>query len=493
MSGTRLKQAALSGARWTVAARIGLQLFTWPITIVVMRLLEPHDYGVFAIAMVVAGCITLFSEFGLGVALVQAEKVGEDSVRIASTVVLALNCLVALTMIVLAPWAADWFDEPELALIIQVLTLDLVMTALATVPQAMLERQLRFRQLSIAMMAAGASASAATLAAAWLDLGVWALVAGNLTLGLVRSALLIYFYGRVVWPSLRFGAVSIAPLLRFGSQVVTMRALWYWYGQADQIILARLLHASLLGFYSVASQLAMLPAGKAMETFNRVAFPILSRLRSDPVGLKLTHRRLFALVGIYGFSFCWGLAAVAPEFVSLVLGDKWTAAATPLMLLALVAPLRMFCSVNNLIATAVGAPQAANKELAFASLLVPLAVLAGAWSGGLDGAALAWLIAYPLVYLLSNALTCAAVGSRARDGLRPLAAPFAAGLIMLAAVWAVRLHLGSAHGLPLLLAAEIAAGALSYLVTLQLASPTLVSDARALALELLRPGRTTTS
>lgn len=489
MSGTGLRQAALSGARWTVAARIGLQLITWPVTILVMRLLEPRDYGLFAMAIVVTGFITLFSELGLGAALVQAEVVDEDTARSACAAIWTLNAVVALALIALAPWAADWFGEPELAAVMQVLTLELVISAFAAVPEAMLERRLAFRPLSLVQVAAGVSGSAVTLGVALLGGDAWSLVAGSLTLAGVRSVLLIRFHGRMIWPSWRKGLTPILPMVRFSSHVIGARALWYWYGQADQVILARLLHASLLGYYNVASQLAMLPANKAMEIVNRVAFPILSRLHGDREAFQGAHRRTVGLVGAYAFSVCWGLASVAEEFVALALGAKWLPAAVPLALLALTAPLRMLSALNNTIVTAAGAPQAATKELSFACVVVPSAVFAGVWAGGIVGAALAWLLVFPAVYLLSNALTCAAIGARMRDGLRPLAAPMGAGLVMLAAIWFVRVQVGSAHGLPLLLAAEIAAGALAFLASLRLLAPALLRDARTLLRDVLRPRR----
>jgi hypothetical protein len=60
MTGSDFRQVALSGARWTLAAKISLQLFTWPVTIVVIRLLEPGDYGLLAMAMVIIGFVSLF-------------------------------------------------------------------------------------------------------------------------------------------------------------------------------------------------------------------------------------------------------------------------------------------------------------------------------------------------------------------------------------------------------------------------------------------------
>lgn len=489
MSLDKFKQAALTGARWTLAARIGLQLVTWPATILVVRLLEPGDYGLFAIAMLVTGFVTLFAELGLGVALVQAHEVNEETARVASTVILLLNGLVGLTIIVLAPWVADAFHEPDVALVMQVLTIELLLGAFAAVPQAMLERQLQFRQLSLAQMVAGVAGVATTVTAALLDGGVWSLVAGSLVIALVRSVLLIWFHGRLVWPGpLRWS--TIRPMVHVSSHVVASRALWYWYGQSDQLVVGRVLHASMLGLYNVAAQLAMLPASKAMEAVNRVAFPILSRIRSDTAALQHTHQRMIGLLALYAFGICWGLGAVAHEFVFLVLGAKWALAATPLTMLSLIAPLRMLCAMHNTVATAVGVPQAATKELALAGLVMPVAFLAGAWWDGLAGASLAWLVAFPAVYLVSNHLTTRALGMRALAGLRPLAAPLAAGLGLLASVWLVRSLTADRVPLALQLAAEIAAGALAYSGLLWLFARPLLLDAQNLLLDLLRPRRT---
>src|SRR5262245_48372984 len=104
------RQAALSGARWTLASKIGLQLFTWPVTILVIRLLEPADYGLLAMAMVTIGFVALFSEMGLSLALVQADRLDEATARAASAAILTCNVALAITLALVAPLAALWFD-----------------------------------------------------------------------------------------------------------------------------------------------------------------------------------------------------------------------------------------------------------------------------------------------------------------------------------------------------------------------------------------------
>lgn len=483
-----LRQASLSGARWTLIARIGLQLITWPITLLVMRLLEPDDYGLFAMAMLVSGFITLFSELGLGVALVQAVQVSPEQQRAAASVLLLLNAAIALAIIAVAPLVAWVFKEPEVTLVMWVLTAELLMAAWAMVPLAMLERALKFREISIAQISGGVAGSLATLAAAWVDVDVWALVAGTLTTAAVRGVVCIYFHGGLVLPG-RVRMETLRPMVKISSHVLAVRGLWYWSGQADQLVLGRMLYAQALGFYNVAAQLAMLPAGKAMEVVNRVSLPVLSRLQSDAAGVRWTYRRLVGLLALYGMGVCWGLAAVAPEFVELVLGAKWLPAAVPLALLSLVAPLRMFCAFNNTVVTACGRPEAATRELALASVLLPTAVGAGAWFGGLRGASLAWVAAYPAVYLVSTHLTARAIGLHRRHALSAMWRPLLAGAVMLGAVTLVRHALGTEVPVGWRLAAGIATGALVYMASIWLLARALVLDTRALVLDILRPQR----
>ena len=491
MTGGDFRQAALSGARWMLASKIGLQLFTWPVTILVIRLLEPGDYGLLAMAMVTISFVALFSEMGLGMALVQAEKLDDATARSACAAIIACNVALAGVLALLAPLAALWFGEPAVVPVMRTLTLELLISALAAVPQAQLERRLRFRQLSIASIAGGAVGATLTLVLAFLDFDVWALVFGNLGNALVRSALLVFFNGAMVWPSLRHGLAPVRGLIRFSAQVLAARFLWTWFGQADQLVLARLLHASLLGAYNVAAQLAMLPANKAMEIINRVAFPILSRMGSQRADLQAMHARLLALVATYAFGACWGLAALAPELVTTLFGDKWHAATLPLTLLAAVAPLRMLSALNNTVTSAAGVPKASTQELAVASVLLPVAVLAGALLDGLRGACLAWPLAYPLVYLLSNALTCQVVASPQRRALLPLVPAMMAGALMWLFIWVLRGQLAGYLPAGASLVVELLTGAVSYAVALRLLAPALAHDVRVLTTDLLRPARPT--
>src|SRR5215469_2533456 len=91
MSSPSLKRQALSGMRWTMSARVLVQLVTWPSTIIIMRLLNPRDYGLVAVATVFIEFVTVFSDPGLAAGLVQTHVLSDETSRAASALIVLLN------------------------------------------------------------------------------------------------------------------------------------------------------------------------------------------------------------------------------------------------------------------------------------------------------------------------------------------------------------------------------------------------------------------
>lgn len=479
-----LRYAALSGARWMIGSRIGLQLITWPITIIVMRLLDPADYGLFALAIVVSSMLVLVAEFGFDAALIQTPNPSPDAVRAACSMVWLLNALLAAGLWLCADSLAEAFDEPDVAELLRWMTLDLAFVALAVVPTAMLERRLSFRALSVVQMASGALSSAVTLACALADFGVWSLICGALAMSGSRLVGVAICYGGLEWPG-RVNRALLEPLWRIGRHVIASRVLWQWHSQSDQLVLGPIVSSASLGSWSFASQFSMLPVSKVSGTLQRVALPVLSRLPTGSSAVATAHRQLIGLVAIYAVGVCWGIASVAPEFVLLALGAKWQSAVLPLAALSAVAPLRMLGALNNLVATSAGRPEAATRELLVASLLLPVAVLLGARQQGLAGACAAWVLVYPCIFLLSCRLTSRVVGLSMSCGLRPLAGPMLAGIVMVLAVAGVRRAVGTQWPVAGLLAAQVLTGAATYVAVLWTVSRSALREALALAGELV--------
>ena len=487
MSGRSLKREALSGVRWTVSARVLVQLITWPSTIIVMRLLNPRDYGLVAISTVVIEFLSMFGDPGLAAGLVHAEVLRNETSRAASALIVLINLVLLGLLMVAAPSIAAWYHEPGLTRVMRVASLSLLMTAIATVPQALLVRNLRFREMALAMIAGSVAASLATILCAIVGLGVWSLVLGALVLSALRSIVIIAYNRSAVWPDFSRGFEPVRHLMHFSGHMLSNRILWYCSMNLDVIVLARMVHSTELGSYSVGASLAAIPGDKAMDAVNRVSFPTLSRLRTKPAQFNHTYERMLRMLALYGFLVGWGLAAVAPEFVHVVLSDKWRFAVIPLAMLSIAAPIRMLTTLQNTMNNAAGVPQASTKVLGLTCLVLPVGIFTGARVAGINGAAVSCALVYSILFFVSTLYTCRVTQRAVRAHLQLLLVPLSAGLAMLIVTWALRVLLFVHLPTAVLLGFEIVAAVVAFLGTVRVLGPAVLSDARSLLGELLRP------
>ena len=428
---TDLRSRVVSGLKWQAAAKVGSQVISWSVTIYVMRLLAPADYGLMAMTMVLVGLSALVAEMGFGAALIRAPVADLPLQRSVFGFALITNLALYALLVAAAPLAVWHFSEPRLALLTLVLGLQLPIATLGVVPEAMARRDLRFKPLSIIELAVQVTTVLATLAAALSGLGVWALVVGQFTQTVVRSGLMALMFGMVA-PSFRIaGQLS---LIAFGGSLTLNRIVWFTTTQADIFIVGKMLGPQLLGIYSVALNLANMPMQKIMAIANQVAYSAFAKLQQDPVAMRaglLNSTRLMLALAV---GLLWCIAAVAPELISLLLGDKWAGAIVPFRVMAAVIPVRIIC---GLLSTALIAAGFVNDDLkntlTGGCILIP-AFFVGAISAGITGVAWAWAVGYPVFAIFLLRRVSLRLGVRTRDVLRQLLTPVTAGLAMWASV-----------------------------------------------------------
>src|SRR6266513_1014194 len=334
------RQAAVA-LKWTGVAKLCSQLVSWAITLIVLRLLAPEDYGLMALVSVVISFVMTLSEMGLGSSIVQVQQLGKEELARVNGLVVALNVGACLILVACAPLVAHVFREQRLAELVRVASLQFLLGALATIPQSLAYRKMRFKWLALIDMASVVAGALCTLALAWRGAGVWALVLGSLVQSSVRTALLL----RDGWVRPVFAGEGMRRHLGYGGAVAASRLLWQIVVQSDVLIAGRYLPSAAVGLYAVSVHVATMPMQKIMGIVNQVAFPTIARLQTELPRLRdglLTASRLLTFVSVGAL---WGLSSVAPEFVRVVLGSQWDAAVYPLQAICLIVPLRMLGAI----------------------------------------------------------------------------------------------------------------------------------------------------
>ena len=438
MLDTDLRQKVLSGLRWRAGLRFLGQLITWSITIFVMRLLSPHDYGLMEMAAVVIAFLTMVNELGLGAALIQRREIDECIMRQIFGLLLIINASLFFLSLSAAPLVADFFKEQRLIPVIRLLSVQFVMASFVIIPQSLIDREMLFKEKSIVELVSAIAGSLATLPLALSGWGVWSLVWGSLTLNLFRTVGLNLVRPYLKLPHFSFKGMGQA--ISFGGYVAIARILRFFYSQTDIIIVGKFLGRQLLGFYSVAMTLASLPMEKVSGIINQVAFPAFASIQTDTQKVSYQFLRSVRIMSLLAFPILWGISSIAPEFVNLLLGKKWSMAIVPLQILSLVIPVRM---VSNLMSPALlgfGRADTNFFNVINASLTLPLGFLVGChW--GIIGVSIVWSTIFPIVFIFNLSRTARILKITVRDVIREMASPVVAAIAMYISVSLIKLFI----------------------------------------------------
>lgn len=397
MRATDLQRKTVSALKWTSAGRFSGQAVSWISTIVVIRLLSPDDYGVMAIASVFVTLLTFISEAGLGASIITTPNITKRYTCQAFGVVLFFNIVCCVFLFFVSPYISSFYNDPRLVNILRVLSLHFLLTSLFVVPQALLQREMKFKGISIIEFISILLSSLITLVLALYGFDVWALVIGQLAMNFVKAIGISLLYKQIIFPIFNFR--DMGNFFSFGGSVTVSRLLWFLYVRCDVLIISKVLGSEVAGFYAVSMELATLPMQKISGLINQVAFPSFSAIKDDLDKVANSLCQAIGILSIVVFPVLFGMSAVATELVSVLLGNNWTMAVFPLQVLSLLVPLRMISNIISPAMMGIGNANINLTNLIIASVVVPVAIYAGTF-WGIRGVSVAWAVAYIPVFFI---------------------------------------------------------------------------------------------
>jgi O-antigen/teichoic acid export membrane protein len=362
-----LKRLSVRGGVAAVSGHAGKVVLTVASTMVLARLLRPHDFGLVAMVTAVTGFSTMFRDFGLSAATIQREDVRHDHVSTLFWVNLGISAFLAAAIAGLAPAIAWFYGEPLLVGITLALASASLFDGLGIQHNAIFRRQMRFGALAVIELASVATGTVIAVSCAWLGAGYWSLVALQLVMVGTRTVLLWWVSD---WRPGTAGSLSeVRPMLAFGTHLTASRMVNFATRSLDKILVGKIWSARLLGFYSKASNGMVLPFQQGGHALSRVAVPTLSRLQNDPPRYRsyfMTALLLVATVGLPAVAF---LAVDAEVLVRVVLGGQWIDTVPFVRILAPVAVLEMVNMTTRWVFVSLGQGSRLLRWRLFESLL----------------------------------------------------------------------------------------------------------------------------
>ncbi|WEK46012.1 MAG: lipopolysaccharide biosynthesis protein [Candidatus Andeanibacterium colombiense] len=453
-----LRNQVRSAVLWRSGSQIAGQLITWGSTFLVIRILSPSDYGLYAMTSVVLVLLSLMNGYGLSNALIQKRETSDHMLRQLFGMLIVLNVALAILQIAAAPLVASYYGQPRVAELLRVQAVIYLTNPFLALGYAVLSREMDFRKQAQVNLVSGLLSAFAALGGALAGLGVWTLVLAPLT-GFASRALGMTIAARTfIRPSFSFkGAWDLA---HYGGIVALGQLFWFIQTQADIVIAGRSFDPHLLGIYTTSLFLTQLFVNKFVPPINEVAFSAYARVKDDSAAMAQGFLKAVRVLMLIGMPFCLGFAASAGPLVAVALGPKWAQVAPVIAVLGFAMPLMMLQVLYGPATNAAGRPGIYTRTSIAGAVLLPLAFLIGVrW--GVTGLAISWIAGYFPLVVISTHWVLPVLGIRPRDFLRALSAPLIAGVAMFVGV---RLADGAlpAMSAPARLAVLVAVGGLIY-------------------------------
>jgi PST family polysaccharide transporter len=408
--------------------------------VVLGRLLTPQDYGLVAMVTAITGFVTLFKDMGLSMATIQKAEINHSQVSTLFWINVAVSFVLALILAVGAPIISWFYREPKLTGITLVLAGTFIFSGLTVQHQALLRRQMRFSALAMIEIGSMGIGIATGIVLAWYGAGYWALVGLSAATALSNVALVWVFCG---WrPGLPVRRAGIRSMVAFGGHLTGFNAVNYFARNLDNILLGRFCGASVLGLYSRAYNIMMLPISQVREPLQSVAAPALSRIQNEPVRYQKYYTTLVSLIAFITMPLVVFLFVCADEVIGLLLGSKWSGAADIFKILCIGAFIQPVATTWGLVLVSLGQSKRYLKWGIANSILIVLSFIVGLPWGAIGVAAGYTIATY--VLLLPTLWYCFRQSPVSiRDFFSAISRPMIASVCMGAAIFPAYLFLAN--------------------------------------------------
>src|SRR5688572_19644691 len=175
VSAQQVRSLVKVGIAWSALESFGVRGASFVFFLFLARLLSPEVFGLMAAAAVVWAAADYLTEQGLGSAVVQRQHLDPAHLDTAFWMQLGASFVLAIAGVLIAPWLAATYQRPELTTPIRVLMLGTPLSALSSMQQALLKRNLAFKLLARRSLAASVIGGVTAVALAMAGAGVWSL------------------------------------------------------------------------------------------------------------------------------------------------------------------------------------------------------------------------------------------------------------------------------------------------------------------------------
>lgn len=406
-------------------------------TIVIARIIAPAEFGSVAVALLIVSFLEAINDLGVGQSIVflRDDRRMSDS---ALAIAFVGSVVLAGAVVLLAPVAARVVDNPDTVGLLRVLSITLVLGAVAQVPDALMRKRLQFTKRTVAMLFRSFGRAGFSIVLALLDYGAWSIawgyVLGDLAYLTAVWALSSY---RPRPRDFHVDRVHLREVVAFGGPVALAVMLTGLLFTIDAMIVAVRLGTEATGVYTLAERIPDAGITRVFYVISGVAYPVFRVAQNREGRLAGGYLEVIRIQVAFVFGAAGAIAALAPSLVPMLLGDEWLEAIRPLQWLALHAAGLSLASGATDLFKAVGKPRltmwATGAQL---TVLAPLLYFAA--ERGLNAVAGTAAVASAVFALTMQSVACNLLGLTMAQAWEAVWPPLAIAAAATGAMWISR-------------------------------------------------------
>ncbi|WP_427875252.1 lipopolysaccharide biosynthesis protein [Flavobacterium sp. MMS24-S5] len=318
-----LRKQAVSGMIWTFLQQFGSQLISFVVSLVLARLLLPEEFGLIGMLTIFMGIGSALFNGGLTSSLIRTQECTQEDYSTVFYFNFAGSILIYGILFMVAPWIAKFYHQPSLTSITRVYGLTFILSAFGTVQNTILTRELKFKKLAIISLPALVISSVVGILMAYLNYGVWSLI--------VSTLVNVFFVSFFLWfnakwyPKLIFSKDKFIQHFYYGYKLTISAILDTIFTNIYHIVIGRFYSPTLVGYYTRANTLMMLPVGNISGALNKVVFPLFSKVQDDLPRFRNSYKQIMQMVLFIITPIIVLMGLLAKPLIVLLFTDKWLA------------------------------------------------------------------------------------------------------------------------------------------------------------------------
>ena len=386
-----------SGALWNYFQGGTRAVIQFASGIVLARLLDPADFGVFFAVTAYTALLTAQVRFGIPMALLQAEEPTEEQWNSAFWFMEGIAILALVLVAALAGTLAAFYEDSRYTYIMLLMALAFPVQPFMAINGTLLRRRMDFKTVSIIQIQASLTSTAVSLITAFAGLGPYCFVAGGLTSVFLSAALMAR---KAPWkPRLLFSYRGFRSLFDYAWKIHLNGTLDSLTHRVDNMILGKLLGLGALGIYMRAFSLSRLPLDNLCSPIYQLAFSAFSRIQRNLDHSVRMYRKILCATTTVVFPVLLAFIFLADGLIQFIYGEKWLPAALPLQIMAVGS---FFTVISMMTATLTEAQNLVGRQtpIEVGNLLMTIAAVTLGAQWGLAGVAAGIAIKAVLVQFL---------------------------------------------------------------------------------------------